>query len=804
MNKKTFLSIVTLLACAACDSVAVSDDAQPLAKADGVITVNPDKPGVKVSPTLYGIFFEEINRAGEGGIYAEMIQNRSFEDNRNNPVAWGKFNADISLDRENPLNANNKTSLKIKANQGGGIMNGGFVRDFNENKMGSIAVKKGDKYDLSFFAKVPSNLTLTATIEQGGKEIAKAAAKVSGNTWKKYTITLTANDTVSDATLKLTSNKEATFNLDMVSLFPQKTWKKRKNGLRPDLMERLAAMKPAFVRFPGGCFVEGRGLENRAIWKNSIGPVEQRIDQNNIQWGYNCSNGLGFHEYLQMCEDLKAEPLFVINCGMAHNPRGGMQVVPMNEMQPFVQDALDAIEYANGDASTKWGKMRIQNGHEKPFNLKYMEIGNENGGRDYVERYKLIQDAILAKYPNMHLIANESTPGVKNEIIDPHMYSTPAAFFRDYTRFDNYDRKASKVYFGEYAVTNGSGEGNLIAAVGEAAFMCGLERNSDIVIMSSYAPLFVRTGWRAWNPNAIVFDQCRSYGTPSYWVQAMFGNNLPDNLLPVDMTSAPAKVKNIRGKIGVGTYQTQAEFKDIKVVKNGQTLFASDFQNKGMDGWTRIAGNWSVDGDILKQTSNDNNTFILAGDPNWENYSLSLKARKTGGAEGFLVSFGVQNREMRRWNIGGWGNASHALEADDFRANHVNGKIETGRWYDIRIDVMGDKVSLYLDGKKLDEQNRLADRSLAITAGVDNKKGENILKFVNGNDSPITYTVKTGKKSKVGKVTTITLTGKNTTDENSYSNPELIVPVKKSINVSGSDFNYTFPAYSVTFLRWKK
>lgn len=773
------------------------------------ITIDPNKTTITTSPLLYGIFFEEINRAGEGGIYAEMIQNRSFEDKsrvdevRDTPLAWGATNAEAKLDRSQPLNKNNPTALKVKAQAGGFISNGGFVRDFNANMTGNLAVTGGDVYDLTFYARIEEKANLKAAFtDADGTELASAPVAIEGGAWKQYSVSLTPSRTSRETVLKISTDAPAEFYLDMVSLFPRKTWKGRKNGLRPDLMERLAAMKPAFVRFPGGCFVEGRGIENRAIWKNSVGPVEERINQYNNNWGYNCSNGLGYHEYLQMCEDLNAEPLFVINCGIGHAlNNNGMYNVPMDEMGPFVQDALDAIEYANGDVSTKWGAERAKNGHPAPFNLKYMEIGNENGGAEYIERYALIHKAIKTKYPEMNLIANQVTHGFRNEIIDPHMYASPGRFFSGYATYDGYDRTEPKIYFGEYAVTEGSGRGNLIAAVAESAFMTGLECNSDIVLMSSYAPLFIRTGWQAWNPNAIVFDQSRSYGTPSYWAQVMFANNRPDKLLAIDVDNGPSELAPVRGKIGFGTYRTQVEYKDIKVVKDGVTLCEPDLKN--LDGWNRINGTWVAEDGVLKQTSGTANTLITYGDPDWSDYTLTLKARKTGGSEGFLISFGVKDREQRRWNLGGWTNSSHAVEADDFGEEHLNGEIETGRWYDIKIELKGTTIKLYLDDKLMKTQEKLQVNNLAMDAGIDEAKGEVVMKFVNGNETTTTYTVNSGKAS-VGEVKVLTLTGSSTTAENSYEAPENIAPKSSTITVDSGSFQYTFPAYSVNILRWKK
>ena len=327
-------------------------------------------------------------------------------------------------------------------------------------------------------------------------------------------------------------------------------------------------------------------------WKQTVGDPSERRTQYNI-WQYHATHGIGYHEYLQMCEDLGAEPLFVINCGMSHK-----EVVPLDKMPEFVQDALDAIEYANGPVSSTWGALRARNGHPAPFNLKYMEIGNENGGTAYHERYALFYDAIKAKYPQMHLVANEWSGTPKNrpvEIVDEHYYSTPEFFIANAGKYDSYDRAGRKVYVGEYAVTQGCGQGNLRAAVGEAAFMTGLERNSDVVVMASYAPLFANVNYKKWNPDLIDFDSSRAYGIPSYYVQKMFSENRGDVVLPVTVTAPEAAPAVQSGAIGVGTWRTQAEFKDIKVTRGDETLFACDFAD-GTKGWKLHGGEWAVEG----------------------------------------------------------------------------------------------------------------------------------------------------------------------------------------------------------------
>jgi alpha-L-arabinofuranosidase len=329
----------------------------------------------------------------------------------------------------------------------------------------------------------------------------------------------------------------------MVSLFPKNTWQDRPNGLRADLMDRMVAMKPGLFRFPGGSFSEGVTVTDAWKWKETLGDIAERPGNWNI-WGYRSTNGLGYHEYLQMAEDLGAEPLFVAHVGMAER-----DMVPLNRLEPWIQDTLDAIEYANGPVTSTWGAKRAAAGHPKPFNLKYVEIGNENGmgyswgggtREDYLPRYRPFFERIKKLYPDIITIANAHTePDVPAEIVDEHYYETPEWFFTAASLYDNYDRKKPKVYVGEYAAQKGDiGHGNLFAALGEAAFLTGLERNADVVLMSSYAPLFTNPQWSRWNPDAIVFDSSRVYVTPSYHVQTLFANNRPDTSLAIDRGAA--------------------------------------------------------------------------------------------------------------------------------------------------------------------------------------------------------------------------------------------------------------------------
>ena len=793
------------------------------------ITVDVDKPGAAISPMLYGIFFEEINRSGDGGIYAEMVQNRSFED-ASFPVAWTLVKAPgadgtVALDRSQPLNVKNPTSLRLEVTRGGGrvgVASYGFRgvpqqprdkveqwRTRFERANGGIAVEEGKQYDLSFYARAGQSAgPITVTLErEDGTVLASRRVKARSADWKKATVTLTPNSTETAARLVLSLEQPGTIWLDMVSLFPRNTFKGHANGLRTDLLEMIDRMHAAFVRFPGGCFVEGDEIENAFRWKETVGDVAERPGHWNL-WGYRSTDGLGFHEYLQMCEDLRAEPLFVVNCGMSHHAgRVNAYAVPMDQMGPYVQDALDALEYANGPVTSKWGALRAKAGHPKPFGLKYLEIGNENGGPQYNERFALFRDAIKKQDPDAQLIACDWGGVPRNrplDIIDPHLYSDPATMQAQATRFETYDRKGPKIYFGEYAVTSQAGTGNLQAAVAEAAFMTGLERNGDAVFMSSYAPLLSHVNWKAWNPNAIVFDQARAYGTPSYEVQALFANHRADRVLPVEVAQPGPSLELPHGMVGVGTWRTQAEFKDLRVTQGGKTLFASDFST-GTTGWKTSRGTWEVVDGALRQSGREEDVRALAGDPSWKEYTLSLKARKLGGDEGFLIMFQAPGDQTKSWwNLGGWNNTLHALEVPGVPLRQIPGRIETGRWYDIRIELQGQSIKCYLDGKLIQEATRTAPASLYAVAGRDEKKNETIVKVVNASGQALETAIDLrGAKRSALRGKAITLTASGPLDENSFAAPAKVAPHEEAVQFAAPTFTRTFPAHSVTVLRLK-
>jgi len=792
--------------------------------APAVLTVDVDKPGHAISPMLYGIFFEDINCSADGGLYAEMVRNRNFSDSAK-PDHWsvtssGGAMVSLAVDETAPISPKNLRSLKVqvvKADGGrGGVANQGYW---------GMSLKQGETYTLTLFAKGGQGFKgpLLATLESAaGIVYAEERIRSVGSSWQSYKLTLRPKQTDPKARLAISTTNAGAFWLDMVSLFPNNTWKKRPNGLRPDLAEMLAGLKPAemlaglkpsFVRFPGGCWVEGDTMSLAYRWKQTIGNPAERRTQHNI-WQYECTHGIGYHEYLQLCEDLKAEPLFVINCGMSHR-----EVVPLDKMPEFVHDALDAIEYANGPASSTWGAVRARNGHPAPFHLKYMEIGNENGGPPYQERYALFYDAIKAKYPEMHLVANEWGGAPRNrpiEILDEHYYNSPEFFINSAGKYDSYNRSGRKIYVGEYAVTQGCGQGNLRAAVGEAAFMTGMERNSDVVVMASYAPLFANINYKKWNPDLINFDSSRAYGLPSYYVQQMFSQNCGDVVLPVMLEVPEVAPKPKAGAIGVGTWRTEAEFKDIKVTCGDKTLFTCDFgegsytgrlaavASSRTKGWSTHGGDWSVQDGALRQKSHADNIRAFAGDKSWTDYTYTLKARKLSGAEGFLIPFLVQDEEAKAWwNIGGWGNTRHAIEMEGVISGDVPGRIETGRWYDIRIEVRGVNIKCYLDDKLVHDVTFPKTRSLYATASREKGGGEVILKVVNVSSDEQETAIKLNGAQLTGVAKGIVLSSANPADENTLDQPRKVSPVETTISCAGSTLSHKFPGNSVTVFRFR-
>lgn len=542
-----------------------------------VATLAVDLKNTKaISDNLVGIFFEDINYSADGGIYAELIQNRGFEyslsQSWKNDSFWklAGENCSFKIATESPLHENNPHyAVLTTTGNGAALQNEGF---------GGIVAKAGDKYDFSLFARTlkgKNGKLKIRLVDEKGIVIGETTTGILSNQWKKYSSVIKAMQTTAKARIEIIPQIEGSVALDMVSLFPQKTFKGRKNGLRPDLAQALADIKPRFVRFPGGCVVHGNGIENMYHWKHTIGPLETRKPQANM-WGYHQSMGLGFYEYFQFCEDIGAMPVPIVPAGVPcqysdrhhHEIAGQQGGVPMSEMGQFVQDILDLIEWANGDPKTnRWAKIRAEAGHPKPFGLKYLGVGNEDMMSDvFEERFAMIYKAVKEKYPEITIIGTVGAGDAEElydytrgwefatelgiPVMDEHYYKSPGWFIHNQNYYDRYDRKKSKVYIGEYAVRLPERANNMETALVEALHLANVERNGDVVEMTSYAPLLGKEGNMQWKPDLIYFNNVDVKTTPGYETQKLFGNNAGNEYIASTLELADRRNADVQKRIG--------------------------------------------------------------------------------------------------------------------------------------------------------------------------------------------------------------------------------------------------------------
>lgn len=573
---------------------------QPSMSADPVtLTVDAGHPSAKVQAHFYGLMTEEINYAYEGGLYAELIRNRIFQDRsrgrgnaaapspnpavEKNPnlvhwwlVADAGASGEIDIDTGDPVNTlalKNSLRLDIKsvaAGQRVGVANDGFW---------GIPVKRNTEYTASFYARASEDFKgpLKVSIEgngDGGEALASGEVPALTNAWKKYTLKIKTGDVgpTANARFVLSATKPGSVWFSLVSLFPP-TFKNRANGMRVDIMEKLAAMKPCFLRFPGGNYLQGNDFANRFDWKKTLGPLEERVGHMS-PWGYRSTDGVGLLEFLEWCEDLAMEPVVGIYAGLQLDR--GMNTITGDALKPFVQEALEEIEYVSGDVSTTWGARRAKDGHPAAFKLRYVEIGNEdwlnNGKRTYAERFPMFYDAIKAKYPQIQVISSLRSQDKYDhtrepDLLDDHFYMSIPTVLQNAHYYDKYDRTAVKIFAGEWATNSprGGPVGHMAFALGDAAWLTGLERNADVIQMNCYAPLFcnVNPGGMQWSINLIGYDAMSSFGSPAYYVQTMFANNRGDEVLPAtfdplprlngeQIPKAPAQANRGRGGAGGG------------------------------------------------------------------------------------------------------------------------------------------------------------------------------------------------------------------------------------------------------------
>lgn len=832
-----------------------------------------------ISDTLYGIFLEDINHALDGGLYAELVKNRSFEygaiAGNQNKHGWGSYDETGDLDFSivdgtedgSCLHENNPHYARLTCT--GEDMLPGI---FNRGYLNGMSLQDGQKYSFSIYLKSPDGYDDYVTVSLLDKSGLLASETITGITgqWQKYELTLKVDysraesgpeeSSMTKGPALLLQIGEGTVDMDMVSLMPVDTYKNL--PVRRDLGEMLEALNPSFLRFPGGCVIEGRDEESMYSWKDSIGSgaqltvgditttggVEVRPQSYSIWKGtqnhpYYTTYGIGFYEFFELCEALDCMPVPVLNAGMTcqvQSPKYIVYDVNSDEFRQCIQDALDLVEFCKGDASTYWGSVRIAMGHEEPFVLKYIGIGNEQWQSEYFQHYRRFADAFseaARENPELYgdfrlIVANSTSSGDRvgwnyvedcadwgdevTTLVDEHYYEAPSFFFTNTHRYDSYDRDSqAKVFLGEYAAQSNT----LEAALAEAAYMTGLEKNGDVVEMACYAPLFGNRLQSQWSPDMIWFDNTTAYGSVNYYVQQLYANNKGVTNLPAELTVDAAAASGLSGKVGLGSWQTSVAYDNLTVTDNatGDVLYQADFEDgeipSDMEIWE---GDWTVeDGRLVQKNTggpDDANTgdSLYLGDTGWSNYTLTVEAEILSGAEGFLIPVCVQDTKNNLfWNIGGWGNTVSCLQivSGGSKSGQVTGttrnvSLQHGKVYTIKVVVEGSHVEGFLDGTKYLDYSYEAPESLYESANVD-ENGDIIIKLVNPTAHAITVNSRlegfsADKYQSEAYVTVLSCDSPGTM--NSFDDPEKIIPTESQMSIADS-FVYEAPAYSLTVLR---
>ncbi len=843
--------LLATVAASVCPAVAMAES----------IYIDSGTRGHDISPSMYGIFFEEINHSGDGGLYGELLQNRGFEEHtlpggfanaganriasetrpnyfdlspkslvwdwdyeKKKMTGWRVESAGCRVSYEVAMPAAvlhdatpNAMRLTVDGSTGESR-----VRLINDGYWG-VAVEKDGRYDLRFYLNTNNYSGKVRAVIYSDADCSDVLAKEEfdvkpGGEWQEYRSVLTATGTVNEGCFALEFSGDGTIYADYVSLFPQDTYFGRPNGLRKDLAEFLVDLKPAFMRWPGGCIVEGVTLENRVKWKETIGDPMTRPGQYDL-WGYRSTWGLGYHEMLQFCEDAGMDFMFVGNAGMACTVHSG-QFVSGDDVEPYYVDIRDAIEYAIGDpAVNEWAALRAAAGHPEPFPLKYVEIGNENFTARYDANYKYIYNKLKAEYPQLIFlntmgIADAEAFDVRTDMIDPHWYVDPDYFYSNRKIFDNVPRGHYDIYVGEYASNNGVGRGNMDAALSEAVFMMDMERNSDIVKMASYAPLITNDNAPNWTCNLIWQHSGELFGRASYYVQKMFSLNLPDynigSALHSDRLSTPYE-----GRAGIGTWETSADFRNFKVsAPDGTMLYEADFSGRAGD-WIPMQGNWTAGSGGNMNQSDDKSVrcISLMRGLAFRDCVIEVEARKNSGSEGFLLVFGCDDDDWGHYyqfNVGGWGNTGNAIESvanggGTVVSDRRSFTVDPGRWYKLKLVCREGRVEGYVDGELHCSYNFGAERAgrAAVHAGYDSAHGEIVVKVVNAESDPMPLSLKINASSLGTGATVQTLKATSLWDENSFEYPEMISPVITSIEGVSDNMDYTFEPNSLTVIRFK-
>ena len=799
---------------------------QPEMPVTSSILVEGDGLTIPVNKELYGLTIEEINHAVDGGIYAELIQNRSFEDgvpplncpydpvrrvlttpngwsipflHSDSVPGWRCFSATSYMypDAKELINDKYRRSLLVSVSASAESGKGGVVAE----GYGGISLRKGEKYDLSFYMKggslIPKTVSLALVDSTGETAFSEVYHVTPVYEWRKYKHTFTATSNTNKAVLTITTDSSAVFWLDVVSLFPQNTWKGRPNGLRPELMEQIAALKPAFIRFPGGNFVEGYTAGTYPVWRETVGDIAQRKYFWNV-WAYGTTNGIGYHEYLQMCEDLGAEPVYVINSGVTSQSRRP-RYEDVTTMGKLVQDALDAIAYANEPADSVMGALRAGYGHPEPFGLKYVEIGSENYGPEYAKRFELFKKAIQKTYPDVTVISSSDMKGKnRNEWSDTHFYSSELFLISNHNRFTTgrYTRRMSPVFIGEFGLSGGATPGSLRAAVGEACFLAGAENNQDIVKRLAYTPVLGNTKYKIERYPAISFDGERIALSPSYHLLQMFGNNRGDEVLKTEVRTY-RKPQVTLGCAGVEMFDNNYEFKDVNIndypVAEGAVM----------------TGGWTVSEGTLIPAANRWN-YILLGDPSAYDYTFSADIRRTKGSGPIQLhvrdnGFPGKQNDYIGLTLGS-GVAEFYRQAggvrDTLRAP-VLYPFESNRWYNVKIVCKGEQIGCFVNDTLIHEAILPSIPSLVSTAALDKENHTIILKVVNTTQHEEKTELDLQGVSVENTVEIIQLAG-DPEARNTYDKPHVIEPETKEVSFSLSGPKiYNFPPNSITIMKWK-
>ncbi|QYR22779.1 carbohydrate binding domain-containing protein [Paenibacillus sp. sptzw28] len=791
-------------------------------KAQATLTIAAQERGAELGD-LFGIFFEDLNHAADGGLYAELVQNRSFEFD---PIdraeyhaltAWEKVErgggkAEITVEESRPLNARNVHYAAIDIiteGDGVGIMNLGFNS--------GIPVRQGENYLFSIYARRDAgfDVPVVVTIEGiDGTVHAEGTIAVQSSEWTKYEMTLTSNATDFSSRLVIVTKGKGKLYLDMVSLFPEKTFLGRPNGMREDIAALIADLKPKFMRFPGGCLVHDGSLNpddrnSMYRWKNTLGDLEQRPPRRN-NWSYNQTLGLGYYEYFLFCEDISAKPIPILPGGYdPHHKR----IVPLGELQPWIDDALDLIEFACGDSSTEWGALRAELGHPEPFGLEYIGIGNEEVGEPFFERYAYFHKAIKEKYPDIKII-NSSGPfaaggeydrGWKSakengsDLVDEHYYQTPEWFLAHYDRYDNFKADEPKVFLGEYA----SWGNTYYNALVEAAFMTGLEKNAHAVGLACYAPMLCNVDYINWKPDMIWFNNHEVYGSANYYVQKLFMHHQGDQLLKIEASGLEKKqesenAKPINGAFALDTDLCSVRFWDMKLVNNDT-------------GETKDFGSAELSDTREDREHGTAKKSVDLGETDWENYTLRLKAAKMSGPKGFNLYFGKSDDNNQLfWDVGGWQNQDSAV------CSRVNARtscltqsiftLEPGIEYEFRLEVSGRRIRTYIDNVLInDTEDKLpVIEPLYYSASFEHSTGDVIVKVVNVQENSVNARVVLEDLQKTSlTVDVFELSGHALDEENSFEAPERVLPKHKNFSAEGCSFSHEFPKHSVTVFRVK-